>query len=44
VTIKPDPNEVGQLVEGYLFIDTYSPIVTTGDEVVRLPYRYTIAK
>jgi hypothetical protein len=44
VTIKPDPNEVGQLVEGYLFIDTYSPIVTTGDEVVRLPYRYTISQ
>jgi len=34
---------VGQVVQGYLFIDTYNPLVTTGDEVVRLPYSYTTA-
>jgi Subtilase family len=42
-TINPDPSRVGQVVQGYLFIDTYNPLVTTGDEVVRLPYSYTIA-
>ena len=44
VTIKPDPKDEGKLVEGYLFIDTYNPIITTGDEAFRLPYSYTVAE
>jgi hypothetical protein len=42
-TIKPEPSHVGQVMQGYLFIDTYNLLVATGDEVVRLPYSYTIA-
>jgi hypothetical protein len=44
ITITPDPKEIGHTVEGYLYIDTYNANVTTGDEVVRLPYRYTIRR
>ena len=42
VTITPDPSKVGQVVNGFLYIDTYHPAVSTGDEVVRLPYSYTV--
>jgi hypothetical protein len=42
VTITP-PNQAGAKVSGYLYIDTFNPNVTTGDEVVRIPYRYTVA-
>jgi hypothetical protein len=42
VTIAPTSSQAGQVVEGYLFIDTYNPVVATGDEVVRLPYRYSV--
>jgi len=42
LTITAGPAQVGQTVEGFVFIDTYNPIVATGDEVIRLPYRYTI--
>lgn len=42
VTITPDPAKVGQVVSGFLYIDTYHPAVSTGDEVVRLPYSYTV--
>jgi hypothetical protein len=31
-------------VSGYLYIDTFNPGASTGDEVVRIPYRYTVAK
>jgi hypothetical protein len=41
--ITPDASRAGQVVQGYLFIDTYNPLIGTGDEVVRLPYSYTIA-
>jgi hypothetical protein len=42
VTIKPDPASVGKTVSGYLYVDTFNAIVYTGDEVVRIPYRYTV--
>jgi hypothetical protein len=43
LTITPDPSKVGQVVSGYIYIDTYNPNYGTGDEVVRLPYTYTVA-
>jgi hypothetical protein len=42
VTITP-PKQVGATVSGYLYIDTFNPNVATGDEVVRIPYLYTVA-
>jgi hypothetical protein len=42
VTITP-PKQIGATVDGYLYIDTFNPNVATGDEVVRIPYRYTVA-
>jgi hypothetical protein len=44
LTIKPDAKQAGKVVEGYVFIDTYNPLTLTGDEVVRIPYRYTVEK
>jgi hypothetical protein len=44
VTIKPSAKQVGEVVKGYVFIDTYNAVVGTGDEVVRVPYSYTIVK
>jgi hypothetical protein len=43
VTITPDSSQVGQTVSGYIYIDTINPTVGTGDEVVRIPYTYTVA-
>jgi Subtilase family/Peptidase inhibitor I9 len=43
VTITPDPSAVGSTVDGYLYVDTYNSNTGTGDEVLRLPYSYTIA-
>ena len=43
LTITPDPSLVGKTVSGYVYIDTYNPNVSTGDEVVRIPYIYTVA-
>jgi hypothetical protein len=43
-TITPDPAQVGKTVSGFLYIDTFNPNATTGDEVVRIPYRYTVVK
>jgi hypothetical protein len=43
VTITPNGNEVGNTVSGYIYIDTFDFNVNTGDEVVRLPYMYTVA-
>ena len=46
LTITP-PNNPGAAVSGYLYIDTYNSIVSvvpTGDEVVRIPYSYTIVR
>jgi hypothetical protein len=42
VTITPSQQAVGTTVNGYLYIDTWSPFVSTGDEVVRIPYSYSV--
>jgi len=42
VTITPDPTKVGQVVSGFVYIDTFHPVVATGDEVVRLEYTYKV--
>jgi hypothetical protein len=43
VTITPDPAQVGKVVSGFIYIDTFDYNVFTGDEVVRVPYTYTVA-
>jgi hypothetical protein len=43
VTVKPDPSQVGKTIEGYVYVDTFNPIVGTGDEVFRFHYAYTVA-
>jgi hypothetical protein len=42
--IKPSANEVGKSVSGFVYIDTFNSVVGTGDEVVRIPYSYTVVK
>jgi len=42
--IKPSANQVGKSVTGFIYIDTFNPVVGTGDEVVRIPYAYTVVK
>jgi hypothetical protein len=42
LTITPDPSLVGKTVSGFVYVDTYNPAVSVGDEVVRIPYRYTV--
>jgi hypothetical protein len=43
LTITPDPSKIGQTVKGYIYLDTYSNVFFTGDEVARIPYSYTIS-
>ena len=43
LTLSPDPAKVGTTVSGYLYIDTFNNVVFNGDEVVRIPYEYTVA-
>jgi hypothetical protein len=55
VTITPNPAQVGTTVRGHIYIDTWASgapgvlpafqnaVVQSGDEVVSLPYSYTIA-
>ena len=43
LTITPAASQVGKTVSGYVYIDTFNPVVHTGDEVVAIPYSYTIA-
>ncbi len=43
VTITPNPAQIGTKVRGGIYIDTFNGVVQTGDEVVSLPYSYTIA-
>jgi hypothetical protein len=43
LTITPDPTQVGKTITGYVYVDTFNPYAATGDEVVRLPYSYTVA-
>ena len=42
--IKPSASEVGKSVTGFVYIDTFNSTVGTGDEVVRIPYTYTVVK
>jgi hypothetical protein len=44
VTLTPNASAVGSTVSGYLYVDTYNPQTGTGDEVVRVPYSYTISQ
>ena len=44
IAITPDQTQVGKTVSGFLYIDSYSDETGTGDEIVRFPYRYTIAR
>jgi hypothetical protein len=43
LTITPNPAAVGQTVTGFVYVDTFNPVVGTGDEVVRIPYAYSVA-
>lgn len=43
LTITPDATQVGNTITGNVYIDTFNPFVVFGDEVVKLPYSYTIA-
>ena len=43
LTIKPDPSQVGNTITGFVFVDTFDLNVFSGDEVVRIPYSYTVA-
>jgi hypothetical protein len=43
VTIAPSASDVGKTFTGYIYVDTFNPVVGTGDEVVALPYTYTVA-
>jgi len=44
VTITPNPALLGKTVTGTIYIDTFNGTVQTGDEVVALPYSYTVSK
>jgi hypothetical protein len=44
VTFTPDPSQTGKSISGFVYIDTYNEAVFAGDEVVRIPYRYTISR
>ena len=44
VTIAPAAADVGKTFTGYIYVDTFNGVVGTGDEVVRLPYTYTVAQ
>jgi hypothetical protein len=46
VTITPASTQVGSSVSGTIFVDTYNSAdnYATGDEVVAVPYAYTITK
>lgn len=42
LTITPDPTQVGKVVSGFVYVDTFNFNVYTGDEVVSLPYSYKV--
>lgn len=51
MTITPNAAQVGTTVRGFIYIDSFNPINGTltmpgpsflGDEVVRIPYSYTV--
>jgi hypothetical protein len=43
LSIAPDPTRIGQTISGFIYIDTMDFTVNTGDEVVGIPYSYTVA-
>jgi hypothetical protein len=44
VTITPEASQIGQVVRGVIYVDTFNGTVNTGDEVVALPYAYTVVR
>jgi hypothetical protein len=44
VTITPSASQVGTTVHGTIYIDTFNAVVQTGDEVVGIPYSYTVVR
>ena len=44
LTITPDPSQIGKSISGFIYIDTYNEFALTGDEVLRMPYRYTVSQ
>jgi len=44
VTITPHASQIGEVVRGAIYVDTFNSTVATGDEVVRLPYAYTVVR
>jgi hypothetical protein len=40
--IKPAHSQIGKVVNGWLYLDTFNPNVGSGDEVVRIFYSYTV--
>jgi len=44
VTIRPESSQIGQVVRGAIYIDTFNGTVQTGDEVVQLPYACTVVR
>lgn len=42
--IQPSASDVGKFVTGFVYIDTFNSTVGTGDEVVRIPYSYTVVE
>ncbi len=44
VIIQPSAQDVGKTVRGFIYVDTFNGVVGTGDEVIRIPYAYTVAK
>jgi hypothetical protein len=43
LTVTPDASQVGQAIKGFVYIDTFNPVNFVGDEVIRIPYEYTVA-
>jgi len=44
VTITPEASQIGRVVRGAIYVDTFNGTVQTGDEVVAFPYAYTVVK
>lgn len=44
VTITPEASQIGQVVRGVIYLDTFNGTVNTGDEVVAFPYAYTVVR
>ena len=40
--IKPSASQIGETVRGFVFLDNLNNNVGSGDEVVRIPYAYTV--